>query len=34
VRPAELVGIENLPQHVVVMDPDVDAIKQFVVDHI
>ncbi len=34
VRPAEMVGIENLPQHVVVMAPDVDAIKQFIVDHV
>ena len=34
VRPAELAGIENLEQHVVVMDPDVAAIKQFVVDRV
>jgi threonine synthase len=34
VRPAELVGIENLAQHVVVMDPDVNAIKQFVVERV
>jgi threonine synthase len=34
VRPAEMVGIENLPQHVVVMAPDVDAIKQFIVEHL
>ena len=34
VRPAEMVGIENLPQHVVVMAPDVDAIKQFIVEHV
>ncbi|WP_306607742.1 threonine synthase [Azonexus sp.] len=34
VRPADLMGIENLPQHVVVMDPDVNAIKQFVVERI
>jgi threonine synthase len=34
VRPAELVGIEKLEQHVVVMDPDVAAIKQFVVERV
>ncbi|MFV5212672.1 threonine synthase [Azonexus caeni] len=34
VRPAELAGIENLEQHVVVMDPDVAAIKQFVVERV
>ena len=34
VRPADLKGIENLPQRVVVMAPDVDAVKQFVVDHV
>jgi len=34
VRPADLAGIENLPQRVVVMAPDVVAIKQFVVDHV
>ncbi len=34
VRPAELAGIENLDQHVVVMDPDVAAIKQFVVERV
>jgi len=34
VRPAELAGIEKLPQHVVVMAPDVAAVKQFVVDHV
>ncbi len=34
VRPAELAGIEKLEQHVVVMDPDVNAIKQFVVDRV
>ena len=33
VRPADLAGIESLPQRVVVMAPDVDAVKQFVVDH-
>jgi threonine synthase len=34
VRPVELAGIEKLPQHVVVMAPDVAAVKQFVVDHV
>lgn len=34
VRPAELAGIENLEQHVVVMDPDVAAIKQFIVERV
>jgi len=34
VRPAELQGIEKLAQHVVVMDPDVAAIKQFVVERV
>ncbi|MDD2662457.1 MAG: threonine synthase [Dechloromonas sp.] len=34
VRPAELAGIEKLEQHVVVMDPDVAAIKQFVVERV
>ncbi len=34
VRPAELAGIEQLEQHVVVMDPDVAAIKQFVVERV
>lgn len=34
VRPAELKGIEALEQHVVVMDPDVNAIKQFVVERV
>ena len=34
VRPADLVGIEKLPQRVVVMAPDVDAVKQFVVEHV
>ena len=34
VRPAELAGIENLEQRVIVMDPDVNAVKQFVVDHL
>jgi threonine synthase len=34
VRPAELKGIESLEQHVVVMDPDVSAIKQFIVERV
>lgn len=32
-RPASLRGLENLPQRFVVMDADVDAIKQFIVQH-
>jgi threonine synthase len=32
-RPADLVGLEDLPQRFVVMDADVDAIKQFIVKH-
>ena len=34
VRPAELAGIEKLPQHVVVMAPDVAAIKAFIVERV
>ena len=34
VRPADLAGIEKLPQRVVVMAPDVAAIKQFIVDRV
>ncbi|MCH2220028.1 MAG: threonine synthase, partial [Dechloromonas sp.] len=34
VRPADLKGIENLPQRVVVMAPDVAAVKQFVVERV
>ena len=34
VRPADLAGIESLPQRVVVMAPDVDAIKQFVAERV
>ncbi len=34
VRPAELKGIEALEQHVVVMDPDVNAIKQSLVERV
>ncbi len=32
-RPVDLAGLENLPQRFVVMDADVDAIKQFIVEH-
>lgn len=32
-RPADLAGLENLPQRFVVMDADVDAIKAFIVEH-
>lgn len=32
-RPADLEGLETLPQRFVVMDADVDAIKQFIVQH-
>ncbi|MFZ2267117.1 MAG: threonine synthase [Azonexus sp.] len=34
VRPAEMKGIENLEQRVVVMAPDVAAIKQFIVERV
>jgi threonine synthase len=34
VRPADLKGIESLPQRVVVMAPDVAAIKQFIVERV
>jgi threonine synthase len=34
VRPVEMVGIEKLPQHVVVMAPDVAAVKQFIVERV
>ncbi len=34
VRPADLAGIENLPQRVVVMAPDVAAVKQFIVERV
>ena len=33
-RPAELEGIEALPQRVEVMAPDVDAVKRFIVEHL
>ncbi len=33
-RPASLEGIENLPQRVEVMNPDVDEVKRFVVAHV
>ena len=32
-RPADLAGLESLPQRFVVMDADVDAIKSFIVEH-
>ena len=32
-RPADLAGIENLPQRVEVMDVDVEAVKRFVAAH-
>ena len=32
-RPADLAGLEELPQRFVVMEPDVAAVKQFIVDH-
>lgn len=32
-RPADLEGIEKLPQRVEVMAPDVEAIKRFIVEH-
>jgi threonine synthase len=34
VRPADLAGIEKLPQRVVVMAPDVAAVKRFIVEHL
>jgi threonine synthase len=34
VRPAEMAGIEALQQKVVVMAPEVAAVKQFLVDHL
>jgi threonine synthase len=34
VRPVDLAGIENLPQRVVVMAPDVDAVKRFVTERV
>ena len=34
VRPADLAGIEKLPQRVVVMAPDVEAVKRFIVEHV
>nr|WP_246262323.1 threonine synthase [Aromatoleum evansii] len=33
-RPAELEGIEALPQRVEVMAPDVEAVKRFIVEHL
>ncbi|HEX6734938.1 MAG TPA: threonine synthase, partial [Azonexus sp.] len=34
VRPADLAGIEKLAQRVVVMVPDVDAVKRFIVERV
>jgi threonine synthase len=34
VRPADLADIEKLPQRVVVMAPDVAAVKRFIVEHV
>lgn len=34
VRPADLAGIEQLPQRVVVMAPDVEAIKRYIVERV
>jgi threonine synthase len=34
VRPADLAGIERLPQRVVVMAPDVEAIKRYIVERV
>ena len=33
-RPADLVGIEDLPQRVEVLDVDVEAVKRFVAEHV
>ncbi|HEX5803199.1 MAG TPA: threonine synthase, partial [Azospira sp.] len=33
-RPAKLEGIENLPQRVEVIDPDVAVVKAFIVAHV
>ena len=34
VRPADLAGIEKLPQRVVVMAPDVEAVKRYLVERV
>jgi threonine synthase len=34
VRPADLAGIEQLPQRVVVMAPDVEAVKRFIAERV
>ncbi len=34
IRPADFEGMEDLPQHVEVMEPDVAAVKDFIVRHI
>jgi threonine synthase len=33
-RPASMRGIEQLAQRVTVMDVSVDAVKQFIVEHV
>jgi threonine synthase len=33
-RPADLEGIEKLPQRVEVMAPDVDAVKRFITERV
>ena len=33
-RPADLIGIEDLPQRVEVMDVDAEAVKRFVARHV
>ncbi|MBK7901441.1 MAG: threonine synthase [Azonexus sp.] len=34
VRPADLAGIENLPQRVVVMAPDVETVKRYIAERV
>ena len=34
IRPSDFDGIEDLPQHVAVMEPDAAAVKEFIVRHI
>jgi threonine synthase len=34
VRPDDLAGIENLPQRVEVMAPDVEAVKRYVAERV
>ena len=33
-RPADLIGIEDLPQRVEVLDVDAEAVKRFVARHV